>query len=459
MAHESCLPKAPINCPPQKLEAALSEPLRHYWVEGNLSGNCAMCRQSLSKLTILFGFRCSYCTLKVCPTCYSQFQNDPCDEGPLAPLKLGPGNFITHATDTPKKWSITVPEDRRPLMIFINKKSGGQVGKLIAQRLSRVVNPNQIVDLSQGGPMPMLKMMQRTKAPYRILACGGDGTAAWLLSALDKMIEEGATYVPPVAVLPLGTGNDLARVLGWGGGYDNEGLAPICSKILNGHEVHLDRWQIDVDHVGDDGDGPQHPKIMNNYFSIGIDAKIALDFHRKREANPSQFKSRGINKVIYAGLGATTIIDSLPNLSEELRIELDGQVLNLPKSLAGVLILNLASYTGGKNPWGSPGKSEGRAPQSPCDGLFELVGITSTFQLGKIQTDLVAGERLGQGRDIVFTWLNDKVLPAQLDGEPWEVPKSVIRVSFFRQSRMIASPSEKEHWTKAQWLSPLSSTS
>lgn len=29
---------------------------------------------------------------------------------------------------------------------------------------------------------------------------------------------------------------------------------------------------------------------MNNYFSVGMDAKIVLEFHLKREENPEQFR-------------------------------------------------------------------------------------------------------------------------------------------------------------------------
>lgn len=47
-----------------------------------------------------------------------------------------------------------------------------------------------------------------------ILVAGGNGTLARILD-----IVSGFDRSPPVAILPIGTGNDLSRVLGWGAAY------------------------------------------------------------------------------------------------------------------------------------------------------------------------------------------------------------------------------------------------
>ena len=46
---------------------------------------------------------------------------------------------------------------------------------------------------------------------------------------------------PPIGVIPLGTGNDLARSLEWGGGYSGE---PASSLLTEFRQANIQVWQL-----------------------------------------------------------------------------------------------------------------------------------------------------------------------------------------------------------------------
>nr|XP_032512302.1 eye-specific diacylglycerol kinase-like isoform X5 [Danaus plexippus plexippus] len=324
----------------------------------------------------------------------------------------------------------------KPVLVFINPKSGGNQGAKLLQKFQWLLNPRQVFDLTQGGPGPGLEMFRKVPN-LRVLACGGDGTVGWVLSVLDRIGSR-----PAVGVLPLGTGNDLARALGWGGGYEDEPISKILAHIGESDTVLLDRWQLKVEPneaaSGEDTSNakPELPlNVVNNYFSFGVDAHIALEFHEAREAHPEKFNSRIRNKLFYGTAGGKDLMQrKWKGLAEFVTMECDGKdytpVLKEHKVHA-IVFLNIPSYGGGTHPWN---KSGGSSDPSTEDGLIEVVGLT-TYQLPLLQ----AG---GHGTCITqcktAKIVTTKVIPMQVDGEACRLAPSVITLCRLNQATMLA---------------------
>ena len=131
-----------------------------------------------------------------------------------------------------------------PLLVFVNARSGPRTGDVLKTQLRGLLNPIQVWDLAEGGPERVLTSFSSAFRRFQVLVCGGDGTVSWVISALEGL---GLERWPPLAILPLGTGNDLARVHGWGGGYANESLLGILDEICESYVSMLDLVGAGVD--------------------------------------------------------------------------------------------------------------------------------------------------------------------------------------------------------------------
>ncbi|XP_077284863.1 diacylglycerol kinase theta isoform X2 [Arctopsyche grandis] len=360
-----------------------------------------------------------------------------------------------------------VPSGVKPLLVFVNVKSGGCQGLELISSFRKLLNPFQVFDLDNGGPLPGLYVFRHIK-DYKILVCGGDGTIGWVLQCLDNVGQDSECSSPPCAIVPLGTGNDLARVLRWGPGYTGgEDPLSLLRDVIEAEEIRLDRWTV-VFHPEDKPD-QELPKqlpavaagsqsednsqifVMNNYFGIGIDADLCLDFHNAREENPNKFNSRLRNKGVYVKMGLRKIVGRCGklcrDLQRELRLEVDGKHVELPP-VEGIIILNILSWGSGANPWG-PEKEDHFSKPNHWDGMLEVVGVTGVVHLGQIQSGLRSAMRIAQGGHIKIHLKSD--IPVQVDGEPWvQSPGEVVVLKSALKATMLKKIKAKRRMTEPQ---------
>uniref|UniRef100_W5LCZ7 Diacylglycerol kinase n=1 Tax=Astyanax mexicanus TaxID=7994 RepID=W5LCZ7_ASTMX len=245
-AHKRCAVRATNNCKWTTLasigkdiiedEDGIAMP--HQWLEGNLpvSAKCAVCDKTCGSVLRLQDWRCLWCKAMVHTACMDIYPR----KCPLGQCKVSiiPPTAL-NSIDSDGFWKATCPPScASPLLVFVNSKSGDNQGVKFLRRFKQLLNPAQVFDLVNGGPHLGLRLFQKFDN-FRILVCGGDGSVGWVLSEIDKLNLHKQCQL---GVLPLGTGNDLARVLGWGPSCDDDTQLPqILAKLERASTKMLDR--------------------------------------------------------------------------------------------------------------------------------------------------------------------------------------------------------------------------
>jgi len=366
-----------------------------------------------------------------------------------------------------------------PLIVFINARSGGGDGPRLAQVLSRALGRAQVFDISEHRPDAVLEKMwsnfqdaeksgDKDAAYYRqrlrIIVAGGDGTIAWVLGTIKKLDLQPA---PGVAIIPLGTGNDMSRSFGWGGLFLRSSIKnydQVCCTLMRvacAKPDPLDCWSISVtlptrglispmphcislaEPKPEQGQQPLAARGMFwNYLSVGLDAKAAYGFHQLREAHPALTAGRISNQWWYSWFSCTSgwfcgaqpithkaklsIIPAGGTLWQDVKIKDD---------VRAIVLLNLQSYAGGRQLWGAAPLTKkdhvkGLKEPSYNDGLVEVVGLTNGYHTGMVMATsghMVHARRICQAAGVRISMRASHTRAdgghshcfLQVDGEPW----------------------------------------
>ncbi len=280
-----------------------------------------------------------------------------------------------------------------PLAVVLNPNAGGGLATRewprLEAELKRRGQPFELI-LEDSGE-DALARIQALPPRIAVLAVGGDGTVGALLPALVSVPKRQGR---PLAVVPLGTGNDFAGMLGLKTGQFAEALDRLTFQPRN-----VDALEVRIL----EGDGAGRTHVLLNGLGLGFDAAVTANMARA----PRQFQ--GFARYVWSAVATVREL----HLSE-VQITLDGQPFYSGPSPI-VAVMNGTRYGGGFL----------ISPQSsPRDGLLDVVagGPMNRFQLVKLMLRVLRGTHLdqpqvrtAQGREATVRWAAPT--PLHLDGD------------------------------------------
>ena len=304
----------------------------------------------------------------------------------------------------------------------------------------------------------------------RVIIAGGDGSLIWAVDTFTSFnVPLSNIYF---SILPFGSGNDLSANLGWGRDPPSDLFDPYMYEWVTAVPHHFDIWLVTVEVQPAGGIGTVHltqksfnksflqdgqnkklkfTKLMSNYFSIGLDARIGLGFDKHRTS------TKGCNRLRYGWEGLkkmccciktakiNELVHKVTSESEGVIVDNGDNNLALMKNTMVLLALNIRTYGGGDNYVWDKARSVKRREwdvQSPCDNKIELLGFAGKMSLGLEQIKCTQGQakRIAQGLgpfNIDFAE-NDSKSYLQIDGEYFylENPKKV-RIELWERSKEV----------------------
>ncbi|WP_295072914.1 diacylglycerol kinase family protein [uncultured Fibrobacter sp.] len=240
---------------------------------------------------------------------------------------------------------------------LINPVSGGGQGKVIHKFLPEIMESMDFKSdewkseftRKEGMDEQILTALSSTET---LVAVGGDGTVS---SVLSIMLESRFADKVQIGLIPLGTGNDLARVLGLYKPFVDKGLLYLVRRLLMAKSRPFDIWTVNGKYA------------LANYFSAGIDARIAHDFNQDRATGVISSNSVVANKLHYVKrffadrayyLKRGRISMKVQNSDHEESVDLTGHKT--------VIVGNIPSFASGANPF---------FKSNMADGYLEVVCV------------------------------------------------------------------------------------
>ncbi|WP_216318205.1 diacylglycerol/lipid kinase family protein [Deinococcus aestuarii] len=289
---------------------------------------------------------------------------------------------------------MTQTEPPRRLAVVLNPTAGrGLAGRewprLEAELRRRELSYDLITEASGAAALERVCALPPDVA---VLAVGGDGTVTALLPAVVDAVGQGGGR--PLGLVPLGTGNDFAGMLGLKPGDFAGALGRLAAPPRR-----VDALRVRVV----EGDLAGTSRLLLNGLGMGLDAQVAA-LLRLAPARLS-----GFGRYAWAALTALRDLTLTP-----VTVEVDGRALySGPSCLAAVM--NGTRYGAGFR----------ISPLSdPADGLLDAVasGPVDRLQVLGLMARVLRGRHLGHprvhhaaGRRAAVTWARPTHL--HLDGD------------------------------------------